>query len=93
MTTTYVVYYAASTVEVARYQRLHHARARAKKQNEKAVAKGVPGAICSWSTLEHYAREIVHMVDRRNALNGVAFKEPSNTPYYCSPSSETYWSA
>lgn len=31
-------------------------------------------------------------VTRRNAMTGVEFKERYDTPYYCSPSSETYWS-
>ena len=32
-------------------------------------------------------------VTRRNALTGEEFQERYNTPYYCSPSSETYWSS
>ena len=32
------------------------------------------------------------MVTKRNALNGKEFQERYDTPYYCSPSSETYWS-
>lgn len=31
-------------------------------------------------------------VERRNILNGQKFMERYDTPYYCSPSSETYWS-
>ena len=31
-------------------------------------------------------------VTRRNFLTGEEFKERFDTPYYCSPSSETYWS-
>jgi len=31
-------------------------------------------------------------VTRKNALTGVEFKERYDTPYFCSPSSETYWS-
>jgi hypothetical protein len=31
-------------------------------------------------------------VTRRNAMTGSEFKERYDTPYYCSPSSETYWS-
>ena len=31
-------------------------------------------------------------VTKRNAMNGQEFKEHYDTPYYCSPSSETYWS-
>ena len=32
-------------------------------------------------------------VTRTSAMNGQEFKERYDTPYYCSPSSETYWSA
>ena len=32
------------------------------------------------------------MVTKRNALSGNTFQERYDTPYYCSPSSETYWS-
>jgi hypothetical protein len=32
------------------------------------------------------------MVTKRNILNGAEFQERYDTPYYCSPSSETYWS-
>lgn len=32
-------------------------------------------------------------VTKRNVMTGVEFKERYDTPYYCSPSSETYWSS
>ena len=32
-------------------------------------------------------------VTKRNCLTGVEFQERYDTPYYCSPSSETYWSS
>lgn len=31
-------------------------------------------------------------VVRRNAMTGAEFRERYDTPYYCSPSSEAYWS-
>lgn len=31
-------------------------------------------------------------VTRTNMMGGKEFKERYDTPYYCSPSSETYWS-
>jgi hypothetical protein len=31
-------------------------------------------------------------VERTNLMTGKKFKESVDTPYYCSPSSETYWS-
>jgi len=32
-------------------------------------------------------------VTRKNMMNGAEFRERYDTPYYCSPSSETYWSS
>jgi hypothetical protein len=32
------------------------------------------------------------MVERTNIMSGQKFQEDVNTPYFCSPSSETYWS-
>lgn len=31
-------------------------------------------------------------VTKKNMMTGTEFNERYNTPYYCSPSSETYWS-
>jgi hypothetical protein len=31
-------------------------------------------------------------VTKKNMMNGNEFQERYDTPYYCSPSSETYWS-
>jgi len=31
-------------------------------------------------------------VEKTNAMTGEKFSERYDTPYYCSPSSETYWS-
>lgn len=31
-------------------------------------------------------------VTKKNLMSGVEYKERYDTPYYCSPSSETYWS-
>jgi hypothetical protein len=31
-------------------------------------------------------------VTRKNLMGGAEFQERYDTPYYCSPSSETYWS-
>jgi len=37
-------------------------------------------------------RAQVPMVERVNLMTGEKFMEPADRPYYCSPSSETYWS-
>ena len=31
-------------------------------------------------------------VEKTNLMTGLTYKERYDTPYYCSPSSETYWS-
>lgn len=33
------------------------------------------------------------MVEKTNLISGKPFMERYDTPYYCSPSSETYWSS
>ena len=46
------------------------------------------------STMQRGERYIIHetYVTRKNLLSGAEFRERYDTPYYCSPSSETYWS-
>jgi len=42
--------------------------------------------------IEYYTRNIEKTVKRKNFMTGAEYEESINTPYYCSPSSETYWS-
>jgi hypothetical protein len=47
----------------------------------------------TWLKSQGYRYEIHETyVTRKNMMNGAEFKERYDTPYYCSPSSETYWS-
>lgn len=41
---------------------------------------------------EYFRDYIEQTVVRRNLMNDAPLFERINTPYYCSPSSETYWS-
>ena len=42
---------------------------------------------------EHFHKHIEAQVEKTSYMDGSKkFMEPVNTPYYCSPSSETYWS-
>ena len=41
----------------------------------------------------HYREKIERTVVRRNLMTGKEYRESVNTPNYCSPSSEAYWSA
>lgn len=45
-----------------------------------------------WCSADHYQKHVVRMVERTNLMSGKTYVEPSNTPGYCSPSSEAYWS-
>ena len=54
------------------------------------------------SSAAHYMRGIAdkawfhdfieRQVIKRNIMTGEEFTEPANRPYFCSPSTETYWS-
>jgi hypothetical protein len=78
----FVVYHIASTMERHRYKVEHAAR--------KLVA-GL-GPEYAYTTLEDYNKNVVYMVTRINLMSGLPFEEPSNTPGYMSPASESYWS-
>jgi hypothetical protein len=41
---------------------------------------------------EHYHAKLERQVERVNLMTGKKYMESVNTPYYCSPSSESYWS-
>ena len=63
------------------------------------AAQGTRTRLCrkaGWTVSElnivgtkHYR---TRMVERTNIMSGQKFQEDVNTPYFCSPSSETYWS-
>jgi hypothetical protein len=40
----------------------------------------------------HYRARIEKMVERVNMMTGKKYMESVNTPAYCSPASESYWS-
>ena len=47
----------------------------------------------TWRAGQGYRYEIhVTYVKRKNLMSGNEFVERYDTPYYCSPSSESYWS-
>ena len=45
-----------------------------------------------WYGLGHFYKIHLTFVTKKNLLSGIEFQERYDTPYYCSPSSETYWS-
>jgi hypothetical protein len=47
----------------------------------------------TWRTSAGFRYEIhVTMVEKTNMMGGGKFMERFDTPYYCSPASESYWS-
>jgi hypothetical protein len=47
----------------------------------------------TWRSSQGFRYEIHETyVVRKNLMGGAEFKERYDTPYYCSPSSESYWS-
>ena len=60
--------------------------------NEQALAGGVGPGPYGWCSADHYQARVVRQVERVNLMSGQKYTEASNTPGYCSPSSEAYWS-
>ena len=44
------------------------------------------------SEADYFHKNLEKQVKKKNLMSGKEFMEPANRPYYCSPSSETYWS-
>lgn len=42
--------------------------------------------------INYFYKNIEQTVERVNLMSGKTFRESVNTPYHCSPSSESYWS-
>ena len=62
------------------------------KKNNMPYEHSTPTPKYAIAEREYYAKNIERMVERTNMMSGKKFMESINTPYYCSPSSETYWS-
>jgi hypothetical protein len=45
-----------------------------------------------YMTTHNIVLPAVPMVTRQNLMSGLEYQEPADTPNYCSPSSEAYWS-
>lgn len=59
-----------------------------------AVTRGTKAGVTTLAVLETnaYYKDVEKMVIRTNLLSGKEYMESVNTPSYCSPSSEAYWS-
>lgn len=90
----FVIYAIASTMQVGRTYQIPGFAARTCAHFNKVAlgaSKFGPGPY-GWCSIEHYETKVVKMVERTNMMSGKKYMEASNTPGYCSPSSETYWS-
>jgi hypothetical protein len=96
----YVVFDVDSTMEVKTYKFYHHAKARADRLNEKEARRfpDQPQHRREYAAyhVDFYRQYVLYWEQKRNILAKPGegyFWELSNTPYYLSPSSETYHSA
>ncbi len=85
----FIVYNTSTTVEQAAGKRYKSYATAAKRAAKLSTANYRYAAVHE----DFYNAYIVHYRLVRNVLSGVKFWELSNTPYYLSPSSETYHSA
>jgi len=54
--------------------------------------KEIESLAWGYRTMEFITHVFETYVTRKNLITGKEFRERYDTPYYCSPSSETYWS-
>lgn len=63
------------------------------RKDRAAMEREVKALYPTYKVKDGYEFNIVEtFVTKRNALTGQEFQERYDTPYYCSPSSESYWS-
>ena len=97
---TFVIYH-KETTEIYSYVR-HNPWKRVESYKTMAAAKAAMTRLSKqgeindreWTICDKVMfHELVEkQVTKRNLMTGEEFQEQVNTPYYCSPSSETYWS-
>jgi len=85
----FVVYHIKSTMEKRRYIRERDAKACVKKLN---YNQDNPWELYDYTDETTYYNDVVRLVKRVNLMSGKEYWEPSNTPGYMSPASESYWS-
>ena len=84
----YIVYNIATTIQKNQsYKTASAAKAAVTRLNKQENA-----VVYAYANKEDYNTKVVKMVERVNMMSGKTYMEPSNTPRYCSPSSEAYWS-
>lgn len=82
----YIVYNVNSHSDNRRFETVRGAKIACTSMNKKSKDEYAVASIQEFDT------KVVKMVEKTNLMSGEKFMERSDTPYYCSPSSETYWS-
>lgn len=102
----FVIYHIPSTVQVGptpggqphslyakAYKTAGHASRTCRRFNDRIMGNVFAGpGPYGWCSEDRYNNHVVRMVERTNLISGKKFIEASNTPGFCSPSSESYWS-
>lgn len=83
---------AAVTRASKKYQKLAGSENRYGRKFEEYRLDKDPQFIYCVAEKEYYKEHLEKFVERVNYMSGEKYMESVNTPYYCSPSSETYWS-
>jgi hypothetical protein len=93
----YVVYDADTTKLLTGkvYQTTPVAKAAITRELKRLVAKGkdISTVELTYTDVDTYYEFIERKVERVNMMSGKTYWESINTPSYCSPASEAYWSA
>lgn len=93
---TYVVYEVESTriATPKPYGKEYYATEAAAKAAKTRMEKGKrwAGKELAVAEITMYRTLIEKMVEKTNLMSGKKYMESINTPNYCSPSSEAYWS-
>lgn len=101
--TKYVVYHISSTMLESTHDTAGAAKRSCTCKNKKEKARYDREVARGWESAteykekyastddENYRKNVVYMETKKNLLSGVEYQEASNTPGYCSPSSEAYW--
>jgi hypothetical protein len=96
---TYIVY--SKNAETGRVNRIsaHEtlrgakiSRAAAQKREDARWGAQSKAAILQIADSETYRTEVCGKIMVRNLMSGAMVEEAADTPYYCSVSSESYWS-
>lgn len=86
---TYVEYYKTERAAKASITRIKSFMTAHLLAGDNNHAKEVPDLVVM--NMDDYQKQ-VPLVERINFITGEKYMELSDTPHYCSPSSETYWS-